>query len=384
MNKIIRVSTVPISLNLLLKGQLKFLNNYFNVLAVSGKGFDLEEVAKREGVGVFSVEMQRKISPIKDLISLIKLYFYFKKERPTIVHSITPKAGLLSMIAAKLAGVPIRMHTFTGLIFPSKSGVLQKILILMDRLLCAFATNIYPEGQGVKEDLISYKITKKALKVIGNGNVNGIDVNYFNPELYDVNNKIEERKKIKILENDFVFIFVGRLVKDKGINELVEAFFRLQSNYSNIKLLLVGPFENDLDPLNNETLKIIKESDNIIAVGFQNDVRSYFAIADALVFPSYREGFPNVVMQAGAMGLPSIVTDVNGSNEIIIENENGIIIPVKDVNAIYEGMEKILTDVNYRCSLQINSRHNIISRYEQHLIWNTLLDEYNNLIKNNV
>ena len=118
MNKIIRVSTVPISLNLLLKGQLKFLNNYFNVLAVSGKGLDLEEVAKREGVGVFSIEMQRKISPIQDLISLIQLYFYFRKERPTIVHSITPKAGLLSMIAAKLAGVPIRMHTFTGLIFP--------------------------------------------------------------------------------------------------------------------------------------------------------------------------------------------------------------------------------------------------------------------------
>ena len=254
----------------------------------------------------------------------------------------------------------------------------------MDRLLCACATNIYPGGQGVKKDLISYKITKKALKVIGNGNVNGIDVNCFNPELYDVNNKIEERKKIKISENDFVFIFVGRLVKDKGINELVEAFFRLESNYRNIKLLLVGPFENDLDPLNNETLEIIKESDNIISVGFQNDVRSYFAIADVLVFPSYREGFPNVVMQAGAMGLPSIVTDINGSNEIIIENENGIIIPVKDVNAIYEGMEKILTDVNYRYGLQINSRHNIISRYEQQLIWNALLDEYNNLIKNNV
>ncbi|MBF4486004.1 MULTISPECIES: glycosyltransferase family 4 protein [unclassified Flavobacterium] len=382
MNKIIRLSTVPISLNVLLKGQLEFLNKHYNVIAVSGKGIDLNQVVSREGVEVFSVEMERKISPVKDFVSLVKLYFYFKKERPLIVHSITPKAGLLSMTAAKFAGVPIRIHTFTGLIFPSKQGLFQKILILMDKLLCLWATNIYPEGEGVKNDLINYKITKKPLKVIGNGNVNGIDTNYFNPGLFNLQDIIQERNKLGISENDFVFVFVGRLVKDKGINELINAFSKFQYNYKNVKLLLVGPFEDDLDPLNTETIKTIKESENIISVGFQNDVRAYYAMADTLVFPSYREGFPNVVMQAGAMGLPSIVTNINGCNEIIIEHENGIIIPVKDSASIYDAMEKMLTDKEYCYKLGTNARISIISRYEQQLVWNAILSEYKSLEKN--
>jgi glycosyltransferase involved in cell wall biosynthesis len=381
MNKIIRLSTVPLSLNVLLKGQLKFLNSYYNVLGVSGKGLDLDEVAKREGITVHSIEMQRKIAPLKDLVSLVRLYFYFRKERPFIVHSITPKAGLLSMIAGKLAGVPIRIHTFTGLIFPSKSGFFQKILIVMDRLLCLCATNVYPEGQGVSEDLVKYRITKKPLKVIGNGNVNGIDTEYFDPGLYTLEDKIKLRKKIGVFENDFVFIFVGRLVKDKGINELVTAFLKLEVNFKEVKLVLVGPFENDLDPLNTETISAIEESDAIVTVGFQQDVRPYFAMADTLVFPSYREGFPNVVMQAGAMELPSIVTDINGSNEIITENENGMIIPVKDVDAIYNSMKKIVTNTEYRNKLAHNARFNIVSKYEQQLVWNALLEEYKNLEK---
>jgi glycosyltransferase involved in cell wall biosynthesis len=382
MNKIIRLSTVPISLNVLLKGQLEFLNKHYDVIAVSGKGIDLNQVVSREGVEVFSVEMERKISPVKDFVSLVKLYFYFKKERPLIVHSITPKAGLLSMTAAKFAGVPIRIHTFTGLIFPSKQGLFQKILILMDKLLCLWATNIYPEGEGVKNDLINYKITKKPLKVIGNGNVNGIDTNYFNPGLFNLQDIIQERNKLGISENDFVFVFVGRLVKDKGINELINAFSKFQYNYKNVKLLLVGPFEDDLDPLNTETIKTIKESENIISIGFQNDVRPYYAMADTLVFPSYREGFPNVVMQAGAMGLPSIVTNINGCNEIIIEHENGIIIPVKDSASIYDAMEKMLTDKEYCYKLGTNARISIISRYEQQLVWNAILSEYKSLEKN--
>lgn len=381
MNKIIRLSTVPLSLNVLLKGQLKFLNSYYNVLGVSGKGLNLDEVAKREGITVHSIEMQRKIAPLKDLVSLVRLYFYFRKERPFIVHSITPKAGLLSMIAGKLAGVPIRIHTFTGLIFPSKSGFFQKILIVMDRLLCLCATNVYPEGQGVSEDLVKYRITKKPLKVIGNGNVNGIDTEYFDPGLYTLEDKIKLRKKIGVFENDFVFIFVGRLVKDKGINELVTAFLKLEVNFKEVKLVLVGPFENDLDPLNTETISAIEESDAIVTVGFQQDVRPYFAMADTLVFPSYREGFPNVVMQAGAMELPSIVTDINGSNEIITENENGMIIPVKDVDAIYNSMKKIVTNTEYRNKLAHNARFNIVSKYEQQLVWNALLEEYKNLEK---
>lgn len=377
--KLFRISTVPVSLNILLKGQLKFLSNHFAVTAISGAGKDLDEVVEREGVKTYAIEIQRNISPFKDIVSLIQLYFYFKKEKPLIVHSITPKAGLLSMIAAKFADVPIRMHTFTGLIFPSKSGLLQKILIKMDQLLCWSATNIYPEGNGVKNDLINYKITSKPLNILANGNVNGVDLEYF--ALNAISNEQQSRlkKELHIQEKNFIFIFVGRLVSDKGINELIQAFSKLK--IQNSKLLLVGPLESDLDPLRYEILKEIETNPNIISVGFQKDVRPYFAISDCLVFPSYREGFPNVVMQAGAMGLPSIVSNINGCNEIIIEGENGTIIPVKDSEAIRLAMLKMIEDKEFYFKLKENSRSMIQSRYEQSVVWDALLQEYETLLK---
>lgn len=376
-HKLIRTSTVPQSLNTLLKGQLRYLSRDFVVVGISSKGSALQEVSGREGIKTVAVEMARGISPWKDLASLLKLYVVLKKEKPTIVHSITPKAGLLSMLAGKMAGVPIRMHTFTGLIFPTKTGAMQKLLIETDRLLCWAATHVYPEGNGVKNDLIKYKITSKPLKVLANGNVNGIDLAYFSPAQIPEEDKEKERSRLGIKPDDFVFIFVGRLVGDKGINELVRAFSKLGTR--NAKLLLVGPLESDLDPLKPETLKAMESSPNIICTGYRHDVRPYFAIAHALAFPSYREGFPNVVMQAGAMGLPSIVTDINGSNEIIVEGANGTIIAPKDERALLGAMEKMMTDKTFYSRLKMNARPMIESRYGQKVVWEALLEEYRRL-----
>lgn len=376
--KIIRTATVPISLDILLKGQLQFLSETYEVIAVSGENEHLKNVKVREGVRTEAIEMQRNISPLKDLISLYNLFVFFKKEKPQIVHSITPKAGLLSMVAAYFAGVPIRIHTFTGLIFPTRTGVMQKILILMDKIVCRFATTIYPEGQGVKEDLQKYGITKKPLKIILNGNVNGIDIDYFNPETVSEETKSKLRQKLGISPNDFVFVFIGRLVADKGINEAIMAFKRFKND--EIKFLLVGPYE-DNDPLLETTLAEISSNRNIITVGFQQDVRTYFGISDVLVFPSYREGFPNVVMQAGAMNLPSIVTDINGSREIIHEGKNGTILPVKNENSLFLAMKKIYEDQNYREELQKKSRHMIVSRYQQNKVWQAIQGEYDQLLK---
>lgn len=378
--KLFRITTIPLSLNILLKGQLSFLNQYYDVTGISGYDENLKEVKDREKIKIHRVDFKRAISPLHDFVSLFTLYFYFKKERPTIVHSITPKAGLISMIAAKLAGVPIRMHTFTGLVFPTRTGWMKKLLIQMDKLLCYCATNIYPEGKGVQHDLINYKITKKPLKILANGNVNGIDLEYFNPSLYSEQNYKKLRDQLNILHDDFVFIFIGRMVKDKGINELVSAFQNL--NKPKFKLLLVGPLEKEQDPLLPETVLLIENTYNIISVGFQRDVRPYLAISDVLVFPSYREGFPNVVMQAGAMELPSIVTDINGSNEIIINNENGIVVPVKNVLLLQNAMEKIYKDVNFRTKLKNNSRKMIAHRYQQNVVLEALLDEYQTLERN--
>lgn len=377
--KLIRISTVPISLEKLLEGQLDYLNNFYEVIAVSGSDLSIEKVKEREKVRVETVDMQRKISPFKDLVSLFLLIKLFKKEKPSIVHSITPKAGLLSMFAAYLTGVPIRIHTFTGLIFPTKKGVFKNLLIQMDRILCRFATNIYPEGQGVKEDLIKYKITKKPLKVLANGNINGIDTAYFDPSLYSDNDKTSIKSEWGISQNHFLFIFVGRLVKDKGINELIAAFSKLFESKDNVSLLLVGPFENDLDPLLPATLKTIENHSHIYSAGYQNDVRPFFAIADALVFPSYREGFPNVVMQAGAMGLPSIVTDINGCNEIIQNGINGLIIPPKEIDELYEAMKLLVEEPVLYSNIKKVTRNNIEKKYNRKQVWQALLEEYKKL-----
>jgi len=376
LKKIIRTATVAMSLDILLKGQLAYLNQKFEVIAVSGQDEHLDTVANREGVKTVAVSMSRSISPLKDIVSLLKLYLLFRREKPYIVHSITPKAGLLSMTAAYFARVPVRIHTFTGLIFPSKTGMLQRILITMDKLLCFFATSIYPEGNGVKNDLIQYNITKKPLHIIANGNVNGIDVDYFHPNSISEIQKATLKKSLNFSETDVVFVFVGRLVRDKGINELIEAFEMLSQNNNSVKLLLVGPFESDLDPLKEVTIQAIQSNAAIVSVGFQNDIRPFLAISNCLVFPSYREGFPNVVLQAGAMELPSIVSDINGCNEIIQEGKNGIIIPVKDSVAILKAMQLVQKDTVFYNALKSNSRPQIIALYEQKIVWEALLNEY--------
>lgn len=293
-----------------------------------------------------------------------------------MVHSMTPKAGLLSMMAAWFCRVPVRVHTFTGLVFPTATGLTQKILIFTDRITCACATHIVPEGEGVKNDLINYHITNKPLKVLGHGNVRGIDLAHYNPELPEV-----QAEAAKIRKPDtFTFVFVGRLVRDKGINELVEAFDRVNKEYPKTLLLLVGWQEPDLDPLKPETLAKIDYNKNIEAVGEQVDVRPWLAASDAFVFPSYREGFPNVVIEAGAMGLPSIVTDINGSREIIIEGKNGTIIPPRNTDALYQSMKTFLEQSGKRIQMASNARPLIASRYEQSYVRNCLKDYYKEIL----
>ncbi|GEM62186.1 glycosyl transferase [Sphingobacterium faecium NBRC 15299] len=385
MKKLIRVTTVPISLRVLLNGQLKFMSNFFRVIGISSPGEDLENVKDAEGITVVPVNMSRKITPIADLQSLVLLYKILKKEKPLIVHSHTPKAGIVGMLAAKLAGVPIRLHTVAGLPLMEATGVKRKILNFVEKLTYSSATKVYPNSKGLYDFILENNfIHPHKLKVIANGSSNGINTAHFSINQFDPRQIESLKLQLGINFDDFVFVFVGRLVGDKGINELVEAFKALESSVSSsgsIKLLLVGPLETELDPLFDVTLKEIQSNPNIISVGFQKDVRSYFAISDALVFPSYREGFPNVVMQAGAMGLPAIVSDINGCNEIIVEGENGMIIPVKNAKAIQEAMSTLLLDEDYFSILKLNARKMISERYEQQVVWDALLKEYKELIK---
>ena len=374
--KLIRISTVPTSLNTFLKGFLRVLSEHYEVVAVSSPGEEFDQLQEREGVRTVAVPMERRISIMKDVVSLFRLIVLFARERPYIVHSITPKAGLLAMVAACVTRVPVRMHTFTGLVFPTSTGITRQILILMDKVICACATYINPEGRGVARDLEQHHITRKPLHIIANGNVRGVDMTWY----CRTEEVMEQAEKIRV-KDSFTFCFVGRLVRDKGINELVQAFDRLSKQYPKLRLLLVGGTEETLDPLKQETKEIIQQNDRIVSVGQQPDVRPFLAASDALVFPSYREGFPNGVLEAGAMGLPSIVTDINGSNEIIIPGENGEIIPPKDENALYEKMKEWVEHPEKVAAMAANARGLVESRYEQKMVWNALLEEYGKMSK---
>lgn len=372
--KIIRACTVPMSLGFV-SGMIPDLQQRYEVVLLSSPGEEWREVReKHPEVKCIEVEMARHISLSKDMKALWLLWRTFRHERPRMIHSMTPKAGLLCMMAARLAGVPVRVHTFTGLVFPTAKGLKRQILMATDRLTCACATHVIPEGEGVKNDLLQNGITRKPLQVLGYGNCRGIDLARFD-RTAEVMAEAEKLRKPEVL----TYIAIGRLVGDKGINELVEAFVRLNCKHPQTRLLLVGSEERELDPLRADTLKAIAECSAIEAVGTQRDVRPWLAASDVAVLASYREGFPNVVIEAGAMGLPQIVTNVNGAREIIHEGENGTIVPPRNVQALYEAMQRMLS-ADFREALAAKARPMIASRYEQGFVRKCLYEFYDQII----
>jgi glycosyltransferase involved in cell wall biosynthesis len=371
--KIIRATTVPQSLDTFCRGLLKILNEKYEVVALSSPGKEMKAIAEREGVRTIVVPMERHISPWKDLVALYRMIKVFRQERPMMVHSMTPKAGLLCMIAAWWTHVPVRVHTFTGLVFPTSKGLQRKLLMLTDSITCRCATHVIPEGEGVKRDLLDFGITKKPLRVLGFGNVIGVDMNFYSRRL-----EVMERARQLRDDSCFTFLFVGRIVRAKGINELCKAFNQLSRENKSVRLLLVGPREDKLDPVSEDSLRMIESNPAITYVGevLGEDLLSYYAAADCFVFPSYREGFPNTVLEAGAMGLPSIVTDINGSREIIVENENGYIIPPQDSDALLAAMCRMMSDSRRRTYMASHARNMVGCRFEQGFVRQCLFDFY--------
>lgn len=371
-NKIIRAVTVPQSLGFCREVMIKMRAMGYDMVAVTSPGPELDELRDKDGFHCVEVPMQRHISVVNDLKSLIRMIRVFRKEKPQVVHSMTPKAGMICMVAAWLTRVPVRIHTFTGLVWPTATGLKRKILMMTDWLTCACATHVIPEGQGVLNDLKNGGITKKPMKVLGYGNVRGVDMERFSPA------------RFKATKNPdvFTFVFVGRIVGDKGINELVEAFVKLHDKHKNTRLVLVGKYEHELDPVSDKTRKLIDTNEGIVACGpkYGDDLLQMYVDADCFVMPSYREGFPNTVLEAGAMGLPSIVTDINGSREIIENEKNGLIVPSKNANALYDAMERMLTDDKAREIMKSNARQIIESRFEKNFVQKCQIEFYKRIL----
>ncbi|SIT93810.1 glycosyltransferase family 4 protein [Pontibacter indicus] len=380
---LIRITTVPLSLQKLITGQLPYMRSKgFEPVMVSAAGPESEAVVREQATPLIEIGMTRKITPVQDLKALWQFYRLCKKYKPAIVHSHTPKAGIIGMLGAKLAGVPVRLHTVAGLPLMETEGKKRQVLEAVEKLTYTCATKVYPNSTVLKEFILESKFcAPDKVKVIGNGSSNGINTEFFHKEQLDAAQLEELKAQLGIMPDDFVFVFIGRLVKDKGIQELVNAFKKLQEQHPQIKLLLVGPFEQDLDPINDSILKEIENNPAILSVGFQHDVRPYLAISQALAFPSYREGFPNVPMQAGCFDLPSIVTNINGCNEIIQHGENGLIVSPKSTEELYEAMLTFITDKKIFAHMQSKARQMIVERYEQTHFWELLLQEYQTHLK---
>lgn len=372
--KLFRLTTIDLSLDKLIEGQMKFLSQYYDVTGVASDTGLLQKVGQREGVRVINVPMHREISLLNDLRSLIALYRLFRKEQPYIFHCNTPKGSLLGLMAAKMAGVKHRVYTVTGLRYQGATGLLRFVLKTMERISCFCATKVIPEGHGVLHSLQADGITHKSLEIIHYGNINGIDTKVFSQSNPDLRSYAQLRNELGVSPDEFLFVFIGRIAKDKGIHELVYALRRLPQ----AKLLMVGSYD-ETDPVESGDKSFLEQSSQVIKVGWQDDVRPYLMAADALVFPSYREGFPNAPMQAGAMDRACIVTNINGCNEIIKDGLNGKIVQPRNGDALLNAMHWFVSHPEDVRRMAGNARSMIQERYEQKDVWNEMLKMYHAL-----
>ena len=382
MAKIIRVTTAPIALKYLLAGQLKFMQeNGMEVLAVSADGPERKDIIEKEGVRHIIIPMARSISPFKDLKCLFELIFLFKKERPDIVHSHTPKAGLLAMMAAKIAGIKIRIHTVAGLRYRTTTGFTKSLLVAMERLTYACSNHLWPNSNSIKAIVqdIAPRTTGK-IDMIGMGSSNGIDLERFSPNSILPGRLAEIKKGIDYDASITYFLVIGRIVKDKGIEDVYNAFEKIHSGRKNTALIIVGQFENDLDPID----PIIKQKMLVVPfvkfVHFSDEVEYYLSLANFIIHPSHREGFPNVLLQAGAMKCPVICSEIEGNVDIIDDRKTGLLFKPKDPESIVQTVDFALNNKELVLTMAENLFQKIYKFYERRNYHQLLLKKYKKLL----
>ena len=374
-NKLYISTTIPLTF-IFFKGQPRLWKEVFDVCAISSEPDKLKQFADEEGIAYRYIPMKREISLFSDVVSLIKWILFLFTERPYIVHGNTPKASLISMVAAWITRRPVRVYMCHGLRYQGTEGSLRNLLQLMEKITCGCATHVVCVSKGVANVMINEGLCpKEKIRVVGYGSSGGVDIERYNPNAIVSN----IRSELNIPEDAFVFSFIGRIVKDKGINELVSAFDNINKNNPNIHLLLVGPVESMQNPVDESTYRIIEQNENIHAVGMQKDVRPYLKASDAFILPSYREGFGMVLVEAGAMGLPCITTDITGCNEIIVPGENGAIIEPRNMEALRYEMEKWVSNPDMVKIMASNARKMVSERYDSRMVREQYFEFYKSL-----
>ncbi len=382
MPKLIRITTAPISLKVLLSGQMKYMReNGFDVVMVSSDGKELEGVKQNEGCRHHIIPMTRRMTPFGDLRCLWLLYRFFKKEKPDIVHSHTPKAGLLAMLAAKFAGVKIRVHTVAGLRFVTTKGFNRKVLIAMEKLTGKAATHVWPNSFSLQQYIKDNKLAKPAkLEVIGLGSSNGINLARYSIAALQPQKLQETKELIKYDSTLFYFLSVGRIVHDKGMDELLNAFVRIHSINPAARLLLVGAFEDEVDPVSEQARQLINTHPAVIMAGWSDAVEYFMPLSFALIHPSHREGFPNVLLQAGAMLCPIICSRIEGNIDIVAHQQTGLIFEVKNEEELFLQMDYALKNPALLQQYATVLRHNIEQHFDQPIVHSLLRKKYLELL----
>lgn len=378
--RICRVATVPFFVAHHLKSQIKATAVAgHDVVIVSSQGPKLVQIVRELGVQAHPILIRRTIAPLSDLRSFLALYRYLSKERFDVVHSTTPKAGLLCAIAAFLARIPIRLHTFTGQPWIRLAWPLKWLAKSGDRVIVWLNTKCYADSHSQVAFLVSQGIAAPGrIAVLGKGSLGGVDMTQFNPNLWEAQ-RTKIREEMGISSGAKIITYIGRITKDKGISELVAAFKRLISSEINVYLLLVGPFEPERDPLPDEVGEQIQQELKIKVVGYSSAPERYLSITDVFCLPSYREGFPNTVIEAAAMGVPTVGTRIVGLVDSVVDGETGILVPPRDVGALTDALSRMLSDEPLRMRMGRAAQERARSLYDANVVNRFLLEEYESL-----
>jgi len=382
MPKLIRVTTVPLSLKYLVPGQARYMQEQgFEVIVISSYGPEREEIMQKEGCRHHIVPMTRQITPLSDLRSLWLLYRFFRKEKPDIVHSHTPKAGLLAMMAARMAGVKIRIHTIAGLRFVTTTGSFRRMLIAMEKLTAQSATHVWPNSFSLLDYIKKIKlVSSKKLGLIGSGSSNGINLERYAVTALKEDKLNEAKRRVGYDPANIYFLAVGRIVHDKGIDELLKAFVQVHAANDRTRLILLGAFEDEIDPIRDESKAILKTHPAIIHVGWSEEVEYFMHISFALIHASYREGFPNVLLQAGAVGCPVICSRIDGNVDMVEHEKTGLLFEVRNEKELQEKMELALANPALMKEYADNLHSKVVSQFDQRLIWQQLHQRYRELL----
>ena len=354
----------------------------FEVYGISSPGEFLSKFADREQVPTYAVAMPRSITPLRDLVAVWQLWRRLGQIRPAIVHSHTPKGGLLGMIAAWLARTPVRVYHMRGLPFITATGLKRRLLMLTEWVSCLLAHEVLCVSHSVREVAVSERLCPAGkVKVLAGGSGNGVDAERrFNPDRVGMEIGRATRRAYGIPDHAAVAGFVGRLVRDKGLCELAGAWGLLRTEFTDLHLLIVGPFEGE-DPLPSDVITILKTDDRIHLTGGVPDTVSMYAAMDLLVLPTYREGFPNVLLEAAAMGLPVVATRVPGCVDAVADEETGRLVPAADAQALAEGIRAYVKDSELRRLHGTAGRERVLKSFRQRVIWEALYQEYRSILK---